>query len=202
MIGCFFYAFQEKNKTSLFCGLISLLIFCGLYLGDTIDCKNQKNITIYTISKSIALNFNQNGKSILLSDSIRTKKDNRYLFSIKNHERKARISSEILNIQEDIEDEHFFKKGSFLFFHGKTFYILSSNTKLRSLSKRMKIDYLYLTRNPKVKPELVFKVFDCDRVIIDENNGMNLEREWVEYCMEQGVDCYLMREHGAIIVAL
>ena len=202
MIGCFFYAFTKKDTKSFLYGLVSLLMITGLFVYDKTVCKQQKNITIYNISKSVAINVNQHGKSILLSDSIQSKKDRRYQFSIKNHERKARISSEFLNIQEDYEDERFLKKGSFLFFNDKTLYFLSGNDKLYASSEKIKIDYLYISRNPKLKPEVVFQIFDCKTIILDENNWLNYEREWVEYCTEYGVNYYLMREGGAFVVEL
>ncbi|MCL2435138.1 MAG: competence protein ComEC family protein [Lentimicrobiaceae bacterium] len=197
MFGFFFYAYSNKNKNSFLYGLLLLLAITGLYMYDKTSCKNQENITIYTISKSVAINFNQHGKSILLSDSIRTKADKRYQFSIKNHERKARINSKILNIQEDYEDKTFFKKGSFIFFNGKTLYLLTGNDKLYPSSEKLKIDYLYLSRNPRLKPEVVFKIFDCDMVIIDGNNWLNLEKEWIQYCREHDVNYHSMREEGA-----
>ena len=202
MIGCFFYAFTKKNTKSFLSGLFSLLMITGLFVYDKTVCKSQKNITIYTISKSVAINFNQHGKSILLSDSIHSKQDRRYQFSIKNHERKARMNSEMLNIQEDYEDEKFFKKGSFLLFSGKTLYFLSGNDKLFASSEKIKIDYLYLSRNPKLKPEVVFQIFECNTIILDENNWLNYEKEWVEYCTKYGVDYHLMREEGAFMVEL
>jgi competence protein ComEC len=200
MIGFFFYSYKTKSQKSFLYALISLIMIFGLYLHDKIDSKNQKNITMYAISKSVAINFNQHGKSFLLSDSIRSKADGRYQFSIKNHERKARINSEILNIQENYENEKFLKKGSFLSFHGKTIYILSGNNKLHPSSEKMKIDYLYLTRNPRLKPEIVFEVFDCEMVIIDENNWVNLEKEWVLYCERHGIDYHSMKGNGAFVI--
>jgi competence protein ComEC len=202
MIGFFFYAFTKKNTKSFLYGLASLLIITGLFVYDKTACKNQKNITIYTISKSVAINFNQHGKSILLSDSIHSKKDKQYQFSIKNHEREARINSEILNIQENYEDESFLKKGSFIFFNGKTLYFLSGNDKLYASSEKIKIDYLYVSRNPKLKPEIVFQIFECDIVILDENNWLNFEREWVEHCQKHDIDYHLMRDKGAFMVDL
>jgi len=202
MIGFFFYAYKEKAKKSFFYGLILLLVITGVYIHDKISCKKQKNITIYAISKSIAINFNQHGKSVLLSDSIRSKGDKRYQFSIKNHERKARINSKILNIQEDYEDEIFLKKGDFLFFNEKTLYFLTGNNKLYLSSEILQIDYLYLSRNPRQKPEIVFKIFDCNMVIIDENNWLNLEKEWIQYCQTHKVNYHSMREKGALIIDL
>ncbi|MCL2289341.1 MAG: ComEC/Rec2 family competence protein, partial [Bacteroidetes bacterium] len=202
MIGFFYYAFTKKDAKSFLYGLVSLLMITGLFTYDKIDNKNKKNITIYAISKSVAINFNQHGKSILLSDSIHSKEDRRYQFSIKNHERKARINSEILNIQEDYENEMFSKKGFFLFFNGKTLYLLSGNDKLYASSEKMKIDYLYLSRNPKLKPEVVFQVFDCSTIILDENNWLNFEKEWVEFCQEHNINYHSMRERGAFIVDL
>ena len=199
MFGFFFYAYSNKNKKCFLYGLVSLLMISGLYAYDKTVCKNQKNTTIYTISKSVAINFNQYGKSILLSDSIRSKQDKRYQFSIKNHERKARIDSKILSIQEDYEDEAFFKRGSFIFFNGKTLYFLTGNDKLYPASEKLKIDYLYLSRNPRLKPEVVLKVFDCDMVIIDANNWVNLEKEWIRYCKEHSVNYHSMRAEGAFI---
>jgi len=200
MMAFFFYAYQEKNKRSFLYGLISLIMIFGLYLYDKIDCKNQKNITMYAISKSVAINFNQYGKSFLLSDSIRSKGDSKYKFSIKNHERKARTDSKILNMQEDYEDETFFKKGSFISFNGKTLYFLTGNDKLYPSSVKFKIDYLYISHNPKLKPEVVFKIFDCNRVVIDENNWLNLEKEWILYCEKYGIHYHSMREKGALII--
>jgi len=66
----------------------------------------------------------------------------------------------------------------------------------------LKIDYLYLSRSPRQKPEVIFKVFDCDMVIIDVNNWLNLEREWVQYCREHHINYHLMREEGAFEVNL
>jgi competence protein ComEC len=200
MAGFFYHAFKTKSKKSVFCALSSLIMIFGLYLYDKIECKNQENITMYAVSKSIAINFNQNGKSILLSDSIHSKADGRYQFSIKNHERKTRMSSEIINLQEDYENEQFFKRGSFISFNGKTIYILSGNTKLYPSFEKLKIDYLYLTRNPRLKPEVVFEIFDCGCVVIDENNWLNLEAEWVRHCVAQEVDYHLMRVNGALII--
>jgi len=202
MIGFFFYAFTKKNTKSFLYGLISLLMITGLFVYDKTVCKNQKNITIYAISKSIAINFNQYGKSILVTDSIHSKEDKRYQFSIKNHEREARISSEILNIQEDYENEKFLKKGSFLFFNGKTLHFLSGNDKLYAPSEKIKIDYLYLSHNSKQKPEIVFQVFDCNTIILDENNWLNCEKEWIQYCMEHNINYHSMREKGALMVEL
>jgi len=201
-IGFFFYAYSNNNKRSFFYGLLSLLTITGLYAYDKTVCKNQKNMTIYTISKSVAINFNQHGKSILLSDSICSKADKRYQFSIKNHERKARINNKVLNIQEDYEDETFFKKGSFIFFNGKTFYFLTGNDKLYPASEKLKIDYLYISRNPKLKPGIIFKIFDCNMVVIDANNWLNLEREWIQYCREHAINYHSMREIGAFVAEL
>jgi hypothetical protein len=146
------------------------------------------------------MNFNQNGSSILLTDSIQSKKDNRYLFSIKNHERKARINSEIINIQENYVNRYLFKKGSFISFNGKMLYLLSGNIKLYPSSEKITIDYLYLTRNPRLKPEIVFQIFDCDVVVIDENNWVSIENEWVEFCEQHGIQCYVMRKKGAFVL--
>jgi len=199
-IGFFYYAYSKKSKKSLLYGLCSLLMIFGLYVYDKTASKHQKNITVYSLSKSVAINFNQHGKSILVSDSIRSKEDKRYQFSIKNHERKARINSKILNIQEDYEDDFFLKKGSFLFFNGKTLYFLTGNNKLYPSSEKLKIDYLYLSRNSGQKPEVIFKIFDCNMVIIDANNRLNLEREWIQYCREHHINYHSMREEGAFVV--
>jgi competence protein ComEC len=202
MIGLFFYCYIKKSSKSMRYALCSLIIILCLHLHDKIGCKNKKNITIYAVSKSVAINFNQNGKSVLLSDSIQTKDDNRYQFSIKNHERKARINSELLNMQEDYENVRFIKKGSFLSFNKKSVYILSGKNKLYPSSEKIKMDYLYLTGNPKLKPAIVFKIFDCNTIIMDGNNWVIIEKEWMDYCDEHNIHFHSMRELGAFVVEL
>jgi len=201
-MGLFFNSYNNKSQKCFLYALGMFVIILGLHIYDVIDFKSKNSITMYSISKSVAINFNQKGNSVLLSDFVLSKSDKRYQFSIKNHENKARINSKILNLKDDFQNEHFLKKGSFVSFQGKTIYILTGNTKLYPLAEKMKIDYLYLTRNPRLKPEIVFEIFDCDLVIIDENNWINLEKEWILYCNERGVTYHSIRENGAFLIEL
>jgi hypothetical protein len=90
------------------------------------------------------------------------------------------------------------KHNNFIFFSDKKVYILSRQQKLYPTGSPMKLDYLIIHDNPKISPEIVFKVFDTHLVIIDETNSFYSEKKWKNYCQQAKIDYYSISEKGSL----
>lgn len=193
-----FLFFMKKNKRFLFISLSCFALFALIFVCDKVNYSGKEEITVYSVNRVTAINFNHHGKSILLSDTITSKKNSQYQFSIENHERMEHIESRCLPFSQnsDLPELHFFKCGNFISFGRVTLYFLTRNQKLYPVDKKPTVDYLYLHGNPKLSPEKVMKALDFDTVIIDESNSQYYENKWVKACRDHSIPYHSTRQSG------
>lgn len=194
--------FSKKRKSYYWIALSSVSIFSLLFVFQSIKSSLESSVTIYSIPKKMAVNFNHHGKSILLHDFMESKDDPDYQFSIINHERKAGIKSCLLAKSEDLTnpDGLFFKEGNFVRFKNQTFYFLSEQPKLYATTLKIRIDYLYLYQHPKIKPEELMEIVEFKYLIIGRGLSGYYENLWREFCIKENIEYHSIQESGAFVI--
>ena len=191
--------FQKRRGLHLILGLTVFFFFAADFSVRQFVNQQRNEITLYSTPKMLAMNFNDGGRAYLLSDSIKNKNAMQYNFSIKNHERKNKIKSQIIGLDTAfVKNRHLMKHNNFIFFSDRKVYILSRQQKLHPTGSPMKLDYLIIHDNPKISPEIVFKVFDTHLVIIDETNSFYSKKKWKSYCQQAKIDYYSISEKGSL----
>ncbi len=195
---CIFTVFRyftgKKKKMKYFAlSLGTLLLFSFAF--DKYKSMCQNDVTVYSIDKTTAIGFNYHGKCTLFVDTGNNK--NFYDFNIKNHERKARITSVIVPIDtQHYVSDRLLKVGDWINYEGYTFYFLSGNQKKYSLPKQLSVDFLYVRHNPKISMRKLIQFIDFKYVIIDKSNSVYYAGKWVDSCQYYQIPYYSLRENG------
>lgn len=91
-----------------------------------------------------------------------------------------------------------FKSGDFFEFFAKRMVILRS-TIPKSLEKEMRVDYLILSGNPKIRIADAVKTFHPQQIIIDATNSRLRTLQWLQDARSQHIECHSVTQDGAFV---
>ena len=96
-----------------------------------------------------------------------------------------------------------YRNGPFLRFREATFFILDGDTGVGEWPRPdFPIDYLIVSRNPRINPQVVLDALQPRLVILDTSNSFRNLRRWEENCETAGVECWSVRVRGAYMARL
>ena len=126
----------------------------------------------------------------LFSDSIRDKKDDLYRYNISNYARKHHLKVVVVPIDTSDFDAPFLcKRGDFIRFNGKNFFILNKKQKnmVRNKNDGLSVDCLLLRQNPKIAPDEIMLKLPFREVVADGSNSAYYVEKWRSFCVEKGI---------------
>lgn len=103
-------------------------------------------------------------------------------------------------IQKQVSENHgfVFKSDNFFEFSGKRMVILRS-TIPKCLDKEIKVDYLILSGNPRIRVSDAVKTFHPQQIIIDGTNSRMRTFQWLQDARTQQVECHSVTQDGAFV---
>jgi competence protein ComEC len=191
-----------KKKLWLFVFLSLLIIVCSCFLADHYQLYSRKQFIVYDIKKSRMYDFTEGGKSILVGD-LAALKDAFFADNLK----KSRWMSKTKGLfefqyplpgskrQSFSHDGIFYKRGSFMEYCGKRFMIL--DRPLKGIRKKMNVDYLIISGNPKLKLEEVVMQIGAGEIIFDPTNSITRVKAWTKEAHFLGIKTYSVSVSGA-----
>jgi len=197
----FIWTIIYRKKHSLLMGISCVAILSLLKSADVWRNQQQKKITCYAIQGESAISFNYHGEALLLCDSSLTPKSKNYKFNIQNHEYKTQTNSCFINFEIDtiIPEKQFFKQGGFVYFDTKTLLIVQNDIRYYPTDSSLTIDYILVRSNTKCRLPYMIKTMNIKKVIIDESNNTYIAQEWEKACQTLNIECWNVREQGALI---
>ncbi|MCX6245378.1 MAG: ComEC/Rec2 family competence protein [Bacteroidetes bacterium] len=195
--------FSGKKKAWLFISLSFMILLAGSYLADNLQRLSRQTITIYEVKRSNLTELSNVGKSILIGN-LSALKDPFFSENLRKYRWNNKIR-EVLEFQEPLplyqikpfrHEDYFLKRGKFIGFCGKRILILNRKVPRMSM-KKMKLDYLIITGNPKVTLKEVLHCFNVKQVVIDLSNSLWKAKEWIREARGLGVKCYSVGLSGA-----
>ena len=190
VIGCFCSLLYHKNRKVFWTACVLGVLFCGSFPIKKLALTKETEFLAYHIRKSSALGFCYHGQLILFSDSIRTGKDKLYQYNIRNHVRKRCQNATIVPIDTGEYDTPFLcKRGNFIRFGDKTYYLLNRSERVLSPPKGMTLhaDCLIIRQNPRQPPDEVMVVLPFYEVVADATNTPFYVERWRAFCVENGI---------------
>jgi competence protein ComEC len=95
-----------------------------------------------------------------------------------------------------------FVKNNFFQFHANRLLVIdSSNCDFQS-DEKMKIDYIIISKNPRIKITQIAKNFDCKNYIFDASNSLYKIEQWKKECEELHLHFHSVLEQGAFVINL
>jgi competence protein ComEC len=95
----------------------------------------------------------------------------------------------------------YWEENNFYGFFGKRLLIVNSAIHYFSPNK-MRIDYIILTNNAKIKIADLLQAFDCQNFIFTANNSLWRIGEWEKECEELHLRSHSVARQGAFVTNL
>ena len=190
VIGCFCSLLYHRNRKVFWSAAVLCTLFCSSFAVKKLILCQETEFLAYHIRKSSALAFNYQGQMILFSDSIRTEKDKLYQYNIRNHVRKRCQHATIVPIDTGEFDVSFLcKRGNFIRFGDKTYFLLNRGEQILSLPERMDLraDCLIIRQNPRQSPDEMMVALPFKEVVADGSNTSFYVERWRTFCDEKGI---------------
>jgi competence protein ComEC len=187
---CFSCYIYTKKFTTLFVGLLSLLLACIINLQVNFQTLTSKSLIVYSGQKNTHVNFiDRNLNYVYTTDSIETEKIAKAYW--RNHK---------------LEDPVYLKKNNwfsegFACFKGSRILILTQEfLKTKTTSTPFEIDYLIIGKGIKPKIEQVLECIKPKKIIVDRNISKWYTESIRKACAERKIGFYSIEEEGAYIL--
>lgn len=190
VIGCVCLLLHQGGRKTFWYACTLFTLFCISFAVRKVQLDNETEFLAYHIRKCTALGFQSQGRMVLLSDSIQDKEDDPYCYNIANYAKKHHLRVILIPLDTCVFDAPFLcKRGNFIRFHDKNYYVLTKNQKIIDQNEQIapSIDCLFLRQNPRMPPEEIMVKFPFKEVVADGSNSLSYIEKWRSFCVEKGV---------------
>lgn len=193
---CFVFSFKQKDK-KLF--RFSLAFFFGFIMLQTFDqwkLYNQKKIIVFNIPRHKAVEFIDRNNYFFSGDSevVNDKLLDNYNL------KPVRIAFQ-LN-ETPLQSERLFLKNHFFQFYNSRILMIDSSFKNFQSHDKLIIDYIVISKNPRIKISEIAENFDCKNYIFDASNPAWKIEQWKKECEELHLHFHSVTEQGAFVINL
>jgi len=197
MIIVLFSFFVIKKIEYLRLTLVAVILFLLIQCLDSFQESRQKKIVVYNIPKTVAYDFISGKNTVFIGDSSLTNNNSQMLFHIKHNwwdlgvDQQQIIASEKIN---NHRDNYLFARNGFIQFYDKRIAIVSEKPKEH---KKIKVDYLILSKNPTLKIADLRNNYEFGKLIIDSSNPCWKTSRWMKEATNLNIECYSVIDSGA-----
>ncbi len=199
-----------RKKQALFIALGMLVLFTVSFSITGVKRDMQKKIIFYSPGRQSAIGFVQGRQQILLADStlINDKKASKFqlngasvLYGITGTNPVALDTIDIHNKNLMAVDKSLYCKGAnFMFGHKRISVVDSISQPGFGKKPKLKVDFLVIRHNPKLKISNLLQLYDPGLVVIDGTNSVYRNDKWLDECSNAGQKAYSIIDSGALII--
>ncbi|MGZ4076933.1 MAG: hypothetical protein ACXVDW_05215, partial [Bacteroidia bacterium] len=182
----------------------TILILC-IQVSEQFHEFNQKEIVVYNIPKTSAVDFITGKNNILLTDSVFAKNESAILFHIKHNWWELGLNSNKI-YSENIHSGCLAVENNFVQFYDKRMVILNNKFSVKDTGGKiidhLALDYLIVSNNSKMSIAEIQKIFKVKTIIFDSSNSDYHIRKWKEDCAKLNQSFYSVADSGALIITM
>lgn len=179
---------RYRKKKIFMAAFTCFALNAGTLLWKKVELLRQEEMVVYAVPKASVLSFCHQQQCVVFSDSIADVGDKRFQYAAANHVRRQHAACVFVAVDTMAYDNEFLcKRGPWIGFNGKTYYLLKRKEKVFPADTLLPVDVLILQRNPVQLPDEVAEVLLFKEVIADETNTKFYIERWREWCKEHGV---------------
>jgi len=186
----------HANKTWFKFSLLSLFGFVTVHAFINWQIINQQKLIVYNVSQHKAIdfvkgnNYQFKGDSILLIDGL-----------LQNfHLKPGRIALQLNNRTDSLQS--FLHNGRFCQVGLKKIVLIDTLFNLQATTNPIAVDFIIISKNPKLSISQLAKVFNCKQIVFDASNSMWKIEKWKQECDKLHLQHYSIPEKGAFIIDL
>ncbi len=192
----FLYWLLRKDKLAFKFGLTLLLVFSILLVFNKWTVAQQKKMIVYNVPSHRAIDFIQGNKFQFIGDS-----DLAIDGLLKNfHLKPGRISMRLNQNADSINE--LFNKNSFYQFYNKKILVIDTAISYQPSAEKISIDYIIISKNPKLYIPKLAAVFNAGTYIFDSSNPLWKIEKWKKDCEELHLRFHSVPEQDAFVTDL
>ena len=184
---------MQKNKRALLMGLAGLFFFFSLRSFSLYSAHNQKKIIVYNVPRHQAIDFIDGTRYVFIGDEALRNDD-----FLKNFHLKPSRTFHRINSCDSLPGLN--NNDIFTYFQGKKLAVIDTSLAIKKPSKKIEVDIIVLSKNPRVYISELLRSFDCKKIIFDSSNPPWKINKWKTDCDKAGIDCYSVADKGAFVM--
>ncbi|MEO8415128.1 MAG: ComEC/Rec2 family competence protein [Ginsengibacter sp.] len=190
------YWLIKKNITAFKFGICAMFIFIGLTAFKKWGFSQQKKIIVYNIPAHKAIDFASGHEYHFIGDSDLAAEGLLQNFHLKP----GRIS--LMLRPARLIGRQLYQHNNFYQFYGKRILLIDSAITYEQPASKVDVDYILVSKNPKLFIPNLAKVFNCSLYIFDASNPMWKIDKWKKDCEELHLRFHSVPEQGAFVTDL
>ncbi|MGH2566337.1 MAG: ComEC/Rec2 family competence protein, partial [Ginsengibacter sp.] len=192
----FLYWLLRRSMIAFKTGIGCLLIFTASISYNKWQHYQQKKIIVYNVPSHKAIDF-VSGKAFQFVGDDDLKIDG----VLQNfHLKPARIQLLMKTKVDSLED--LFVQNNFYQFYDKRLLLIDSDIVYKPLAQKIDVDFIVISKNPKLFIPKLSQVFNCGLYIFDASNPLWKIDKWKKDCEELHLRFHSVPELGAFVVNL
>ncbi len=196
------YIYFKKAKY-LFAFLSTLILLLSNLSALAYQAQKQNSLVIYNVSKVAAYDFIYGNQTLFLADSALTNNKSKMLFHIKHNWWERKITKQEICKSENINafyNAYTAIKNDFIQFNGKRIFVIKKPMpNYKNAFKKLRVDYIIVSKNAKVKIQEIKNNFEFEKIIFDSSSASWKIENWKNECNELNISYYSVPESGAYI---
>ena len=199
IITLFYFLFDPK-KWKLQLTLLATLLLCISISVKRTMVFNHDQIALLNLKKHRALIFKTGNSALVLTDM--KADDKNYQYAVQPYLDSNKVAAScLIDINHDIDTAFFVKKLNLIQFDQQRVAIFDKHLQNKLLPKKLKIDYLYLTGNPKTDLAIINKSFDYKCLVIDASNTDRLVGNLEKQAQGLHINYKVLKRNNSVIIA-
>jgi len=205
LIFLFFAYIHIRNNKIPIAALLIITVLMGWNTFENYHQYRQKQFVVYATPKqTYAYDFISGKENLLLASEPLTENYSQMQFHIMHNwwEQDVRNHSvwqfhDRLNF---INGKIFFQKENYIQFYDNRMVVINNKLPKNDVQKKLKVDYVILNNNPKMKLEEIDKLYDYELIIADGSNAAKNIRKWKKTAAEQNINFWSVNDKGAFVL--
>jgi competence protein ComEC len=182
-----------KNKKYFHFAMFMLLAFVIQNAYSKWQSSKQQKLIVYNVPQHKAIDFINGNEYLFVGDS--SLEEEGFLQNF--HLKPGRILQQLVKSSDTLNGV--FNNGMFYQFNSKKILIADKTISFESVDKKIDLDLLIISKNPKLNITDLLAVFNCKQVVFDASNPEWKIEKWKQECNDLQVNNYSIPEAGAFI---
>ena len=179
--------------TSFKFGILSCLILTGMRAFEKWHFSRQEKIIVYNVPSHRAIDFVSGNRYRFVGDDDLARDGLLQTFHLKP----SRIS--LMLTAKDDGGMDLYRSNNFYQFHNKRILIIDSAIVYIPAAERMHVDYIIISKNPKIVMPRLAAVFNCNHYVFDASNPLWKIAKWKKDCEDLHLPFHSVPEQGAFV---
>ena len=185
----------NKNKSAFKLSLYMMLMFIGLVAYSKWQTAAQQKLIVYNVPQYQAIDLIEGNSYKFIGDSVLLQNGMLQNFHLKP----GRISLQLSERSDSLPDLYGYNN---FFQFGSKRILLIDKPVVFEADKKINVDYIIVSKNPKLYISQLANVFSCGQYIFDGANSLWKIDRWKKECEKLHLQCWSVPDRGAFVTDL